>query len=104
MVTVPVLTIPAAERIASLSNRRLVVTFTTATAVPNQGTITIALPLGFVASVTTGATPNSGLGTATQALVTTATNNNIVITATAEIAAGAKTVTICGVTLGTDTR
>lgn len=98
IVTAPSLTIVAAQRIASSVNRQISVGFTTASTVPSGQTIIIALPAGFVTAVTSGTPTNSGL-TASQALVV----SNIVLTATADITAGAKTVTICGVTLGLTT-
>jgi len=98
IVTGSALTIATSDRVAAIANRRIVVTFTTATAVPNGGFITIILPSGFVANggLTTGAV--TGL-TANQALV----GSNIILTATQEITPGAKSVTICGVTLGSTT-
>jgi len=77
IVTGAALTIATPERIASTSNRRIVVAFTTATTVPNGGFITIALPSGFVSTLTVGAV-NAGLA-ANQALVGT---NSIVLTTT----------------------
>lgn len=99
VVTGAALTIASADRIASISNRRIIVAFTTATTVPNGGFITITLPNGFVTALTTGTTANSGLA-ASQQLVG---GNTIVLTATADITAGTKTVTICGATLGLTT-
>lgn len=95
IVTGAALTIAAADRIPGVYNRRIVVSFTTASVVPIGGSITIALPLGFVTALTAGNTFIVGL-TAVQALV----GSNVVLTATADIAAGAKVVTVCGATLG----
>jgi len=94
IVTGGALTIATADRITTITNRRIVVAFTTATLVPSGGFITILLPAGFVTVLTTGAVGSSLA--ANQALV----GNNIVLTATADIAAGAKSVIICGATLG----
>jgi hypothetical protein len=95
IVTGAALTIAAADRIPGVSNRRIVVSFTTASVVPTGGSITIALPLGFVTALTAGITTIFGL-TAVQALV----GSSVVLTATADVVAGAKVVTVCGATLG----
>jgi len=95
IVTAASITIQAADRI-TVANRRIVAQFTTVNTLTSANTININLPAGFISALTSGTTANSGL-TVTQALV----GNNIILTPTADIAGGAKTVTICGVTLGT---
>jgi len=89
------MTVLSADRIVNVANRKIVVAFTTTTIIPNGGFITITLPPSFQTAVTPGTTASSGLA-ASQSRA----DNSIVLTATADITAGSKIVTICGVTLG----
>jgi len=92
-VTSAVLEILQADRIVAI-NRRVIVSFTLATALVQNNKITVVLPSLFVTAVTTGSV--TGI-TATAALEV----SNIVLTVGAGgVASGAQRVTICGVTLG----
>jgi len=92
LVTVPTLTIPAEERLASVVNRRVVVGFTLTTALVQGDTIAISFPNSFVNTITSG----DVTGIAAAAAYAT---NTITLTASAGVTVGAKSVTICGVTL-----
>jgi len=96
LVTVPTLTIPAEERLASVVNRRIVVGFTLTTALVQSDTIAISFPSSpnsFVDSITNGDV------TGIAAAASYASNTITLTVAAAGVTAGAKTVTICGVTL-----
>ena len=88
-----VLTIATFDRLAAVANRKVIVSFHTASALASGSVITVQLPAGFVTAVTAGAI--TGI-TATAVL----SGSNIVLTSTGGIAAGAATITFCGVTLG----
>jgi len=97
-VTGTTLEIATADRVA-IANRRLVVRFTTTTPLVNNNVINIILDTGssenpIIAAVTPGAV--TGIA-ATAAL--SATNNIVLTVGAAGVAAGARVVTICGVTL-----
>ena len=91
-VTATTLTIATSDRLA-VANRKVIVSFTLATALISGNTITIMLPNGFVSAVTAGAVT----GIAANAALS---GNNIVLTASGAVTATAQTVNICGVTLG----
>jgi len=90
-VTAAALNIATADRIPSV-NRKVIVTFTLATALVAGNTVTVQLPAGLVFAVTAGAA--TGI-LANAALV----GNNIVLTASGAVTAAAQRVTICGVQL-----
>jgi len=97
LVTVPTLTIPAEERLASVVNRRIVVGFTLTTALVQSDTIAISFPTiggtSFVNTVTNGDV------TGIAAAAAYATNTITLTVASGGVTVGAKSVTICGVTL-----
>jgi len=88
------LTIATADRIVSAANRKITVSFTTASALVTGNIVTVVLPSGLVTAVTGGA------ATGISATAALSGANNIALTATANVGAGLVTVVICGVTLG----
>jgi len=91
-VTSATLAILEADRIVA-TNRRVVVSFSLATALVQNNKITVVLPAGFVIDVTAGAVTGITANAARE-------GSNIVLTAGAAVALGTQTVTICGVQLG----
>jgi len=96
-VTAVALNIATSDRIAAL-NRRIIVSFTLATALASGNTITVRLPLGLVQNVVAG----DATGILARAALADASGirRNIVLTASGVVTAAAQMVTICGVQLG----
>jgi len=98
-VTGTTLTIAPSDRVATMSNRKVIVSFTTTTVLVSSNTITVTFPSLLVTAVASNSlvTP-TGVFSGAQF-----SSGNIVLTvgATGIAATTTTTVTICGVTLGT---
>jgi hypothetical protein len=108
-VTATALTIAAPDRAASASNRKVVVTFTTTTALVCGDTVSITFPANFFAITYDGRFQSmaSSFGLTAAAAITDAGINTqqsstvFIVTATGSVPAGPQTVTLCGLTLNT---
>jgi hypothetical protein len=95
-VTGATLTIATSDRVNAVANRKVVVSFTTATALVSGNFITVVLPSSFVTSIAASSVV-TGISVSSVAVV----GSNLVLTVgTGGVAQGASTVNICGVTLG----
>jgi len=96
VVTAPTLSIDTADRVA-VGSRKIVIGFTLASNLVSTGTadtITITFPSSFISG--TPISPVTGSITPTAVAIS---GNQLVLTAAAAIAAGAQTITVCGLTL-----
>jgi hypothetical protein len=91
------MTIAAADRVPLAGGKSVTVSFTTATALASGQTVTLTYPNGyFTGAPTTPVTASSGFAASIAAMGAT----TVIMTATANVAAGAYTVTVSGVTMG----
>jgi len=99
VVSNPIVTIAAADRVASTANRKVVVSFSIATPLATTDTIVVGYPAGFLAQSITGTINGITTGLAVT-LGATSSTHQFTLTPTAAVNAGAYSVTICGLTIG----
>lgn len=99
IVSSPMLTIAATDRIASAVNRKVVVSFVTATNLDSGNSIIVTYPIGLLTNGVTGTITGVTTGLGLSAVGSTA-SSTITLTTNAAVTAGTYSVTICGLTVG----
>jgi len=94
----PMVTIATADRVASIANRKVVVSFGIATPLATTDSIIVGYPSGFLAASVTGTI--NGITTGLAVTLGQTSSSQFTLTPTAAVTAGTYSVTICGLTIG----